>query len=89
MSRSVGPLRLKIGQDLGGWQIFFIPLQNTKLFFTIPLEIRELVIKFRVNDLPKTKKNTPAFSLSAKEKEDIVRQCYEKVLEKIESRLER
>lgn len=55
----------------------------------MPLEIRELVIKVRVNDLPKTKKNTANLSLSTKEKDAIVRECYEKVLNKIESRLER
>ncbi len=55
----------------------------------MPIEIRELVIKVRITDTPKNKQKQQSTALSNKEKEELIRECYERVLEKIEARLER
>ena len=56
----------------------------------MPVEIRELVIKFAVEDNPKRRPHTEISSqTSSKLIKAIINECVETVLHKIEKRLER
>lgn len=54
----------------------------------MPLEIRELVIKVTIEEHPRKPTKDIAEKLESF-KEELIRQCYERIINKLESHLER